>query len=82
MSLMNAQEFRELQEMSKNIASLAKSMDKTRTSNEKLASNTDKKTIERQKLDAMTELSKAIREATAKITSSIDALTKEIKKKD
>jgi hypothetical protein len=79
---MNTQEFREFQEMSKNIASLVKSIDKSRTSTEKLASNTDKKTVERQKIDAMTELSKTIREATTKITSSIDALTREIKKKD
>jgi len=72
--ILNAQELRELQDFSKNIATLAKNIQRNTDSTNK------QKSIESDKVDAINKLSDVIQTSGDKIANSIESLITEMKK--
>ena len=72
--ILSTQELRELQDFSKNIATLAKNIQRNTDSTNK------QKSIESDKVDAINKLSDVIQTSGDKIANSIDSLITEMKK--
>jgi methyl-accepting chemotaxis protein len=72
--ILSTQELRELQDFSKNIATLAKNIQRNTDSTNK------QKTIESDKVDAINKLSDVIQTSGDKIANSIESLITEMKK--
>ena len=72
--LLSSQEYREFQDLTKNLGTIAKNMQR------KADAINKKKAVEKDAVDAINNLSKVIESSTEKLTTSIDSLIGEIKK--
>ena len=72
--ILNSQELREFQDMTKHLGTIAKNMQR------KADAISKQKTVEKDAVDAINNLSKVIESSTGKLTTTIDSLIAEIKK--
>lgn len=72
--ILNSQEMREFQDLNKHLGTIAKGMQR------KADAISKQKTVEKDAVDAINNLSKVIETSTGKLTTAIDSLIVEIKK--
>lgn len=72
--LLSSQELREFQDMTKHLGTIAKNMQR------KADATNKQKTVEKDAVDAINNLSNVIESSTGKLTTAIDSLIDEIKK--